>query len=288
MTKMNSDKIVIKQMREEDIPGAMRLKAAENWNQTEDDWRTLLNLDPTLCLVAAFDDNVVGTVTATNYSNELAWVGMMLVDKDFRSRGLGKQLLTTLVEKLGSCQSIKLDATPTGLPLYKSLGFRGELAIDRMVTMAEKEGPRNTGDRCIRPLTQAEWPNVMNLDHAFFGADRSRLITEILMRNKGWYVEREGRMTGYLVTRSGSHYTQLGPMSTETTEDAKILLGSAMQSFIGRPVLLDILHDKTDLKEFLLSQGFNVQRSFTRMYLKGNSFTGFVQNQFLSAGPELG
>lgn len=288
MTKMSVDKLIVRGMREEDIPGAMRLKTAENWNQTQEDWRTLLKLDPHLCLVAACDDNVVGTVTATNYSNELAWVGMMLVDKDFRGMGLGKRLLTTLIEKLGTCQSIKLDATPTGLPLYKSLGFREELTIDRMaITQFEAVLP-NGIHALVMPLPETKWHNVMNQDHAFFGADRSRLLAQTLLKNKGWYVEREGRMTGYLLTRLGSNYTQLGPLSAETAEDAEMLLLSALHDFSGNPVLLDILHDKTNLQELLLSLGFKVQRSFTRMYLQDNSFAGSVQNQFLIAGPELG
>lgn len=285
---MSTEKFVVREMREEDIPGAMRLKTAEKWNQTEDDWRTLLKLDPTLCLAATSAGNIVGTVTATNYTNELAWIGMMLVDKDFRSMGLGKFLLTTLMEKLGSCQSIKLDATPTGLPLYKSLGFREELSIDRMVTTQLHVDFQSEDGHAVRPLTETEWPNVMDLDRNFFGADRSRLITETLLKNQGWYLERNGKMIGYLLARSGSNYTQLGPLSAETTEDAKMLLVSALKSFTGSPVLVDILQDKTDLKEILVSLGFNVQRSFTRMYLKSNTFSGSVKNQFLIAGPELG
>jgi GNAT superfamily N-acetyltransferase len=285
---MNADKIVIRPMQGEDIHGAMRLKAAENWNQTEDDWRTLLKLDPHLCLAATSDSKLVGTVTATNYTNELAWVGMMLVDKDFRGMGLGKRLLTTLLEKLGAFQSIKLDATATGLPLYNSLGFSEELSIDRMVTTHLEESLRSEAHHAVKPLSPARWLDVMDLDRAFFGVDRSRLMAEILLINKGWYVEREGRMTGYLLVRLGSNYTQLGPLSAETAEDAEMLLRSVLPYFSEKPVLLDILQDKIDLKEFLLSCGFNVQRSFTRMFLKGNSFAGSVQNQFLIAGPELG
>ncbi len=288
MTKMNTDKIVIRQMREEDIPGAMQLKKAENWNQTEDDWRTLLKIDPHVCLAATSDSKVVGTVTAANYNNELAWIGMMLVDKDFRGRGLGKCLLTTLLEKLEAFQSIKLDATAIGLPLYNSLGFSEELSIDRMVITQVEATLPSKAHYAVKSLMEAEWQNVMDLDRAFFGADRSRLMAEILLRNIGWYVEQDGRITGYLLARLGSNYTQLGPLSAETTEDAELLLLTALQNFSGSPVLLDVLQDKVELKGFLISCGFNVQRSFTRMFLKGNSLPGSVKNQFLIAGPELG
>jgi hypothetical protein len=33
-------------LTERDIPGAMRLKEAAGWNQTEDDWLRLLKLEP--------------------------------------------------------------------------------------------------------------------------------------------------------------------------------------------------------------------------------------------------
>lgn len=287
---MRANSIIIRELREADIPGAMRLKTAENWNQTEADWRTLLKHDPDLCLAATHDGKIIGTVTATKYANELAWIGMMLVDKDFRGLGLGKRLLTTVIEKLGKCQSVKLDATATGLPLYHKLGFCEELGIDRMVTTDLEDNLQEADECSVRPLAERDWQEVMDLDRAFFGADRSRLIAEILRRNgdKGWVTERKGSLTGFLLGRSGSNYTQLGPLSAQTTEDAKSLLLSALRNYAGKPVLLDILQDKNNLKELLLSLGFAVQRSFTRMYLKENPFPGSIENQFLIAGPELG
>lgn len=287
---MYAKNIVVKELKEADIPGAMRLKSAENWNQTTEDWRMLLSLDPTLCLGAFNGDRVVGTVTATNYNNEIAWIGMMLVDQDFRGLGLGRRLLTTVIEKLSDCRSIKLDATDKGLPLYQKLGFREEQFIDRMVTPGMASALRIAGDPLIKPLTQENLPEAAVLDREAFGADRLRLFAELLKshRDKAWYIEREGRLSGCVFGRTGSNYTQLGPLSAESMEDAKVLILGALKNYVGKPVVLDVLQDKKDWKELLLSLEFSVQRSFTRMYLKDSGFPASPQKQFLIAGPELG
>ncbi|GHB69902.1 GNAT family N-acetyltransferase [Persicitalea jodogahamensis] len=287
---MHAQNIVVRELQEADIPGAMRLKSAENWNQTTDDWRMLLSLDPTLCLGAFTGDRVVGTVTATNYNNEIAWIGMMLVDQDFRGLGLGRRLLTTVIEKLSDCRSIKLDATDKGLPLYQKLGFREEQFIDRMVTPGLASALRIAGDPLIKPLTQENLPESAVLDREAFGGDRLRLFAEFLKLHpdKAWYIEREVRVSGYVLGRTGSNYTQLGPLSAEGMEDAKALILGALKNYVGKPVVLDVLQEKKDWKELLLSLEFSVQRSFTRMYLKDSGFPASPQKQFLIAGPELG
>jgi hypothetical protein len=43
---MQEPAISIRLLFESDIPAAMRLKEAAGWNQTEDDWRRLLLLEP--------------------------------------------------------------------------------------------------------------------------------------------------------------------------------------------------------------------------------------------------
>ena len=79
--------------REDDIPAAMRLKEAAGWNQTEQDWLTVLDVAAGQCWVRELDGDVVGTVTAVSYGRELAWIGMMLVDPAYRRRGIARDLM---------------------------------------------------------------------------------------------------------------------------------------------------------------------------------------------------
>ena len=69
---------------------------------------------------------------------------------------------------------------------------------------------------------------------------------------------------------------------------AKYLLIAAFDEMKEQPLVLDIVADKLELKEWLLSIGFTHQRIFIRMHLKSNKYYGKTETQFLISGPELG
>src|ERR1041385_2237710 len=102
--------IEIRLLFESDIPAAMRLKEAAGWNQTEDDWHRLLLLEPNGCFGAGKDGALVGTTTTTTYGSELAWIGMVLVDPEYRRHGIAARLMSVALDYLdGKVETIKLD-----------------------------------------------------------------------------------------------------------------------------------------------------------------------------------
>src|ERR1044071_2232747 len=127
----SSSAIDIRLLFESDIPSAMRLKEAAGWNQTEADWRRLLSLQPNGCFAAVKDGRLVGTTTTTIY-DELAWIGMVLVDPQYRRQGIAVQLMNVALEYLnGKVETIKLDATELGQPVYEKFGFAAESEVER-------------------------------------------------------------------------------------------------------------------------------------------------------------
>jgi len=108
----------IRLLFESDIPAAMRLKEAAGWNQTEADWGRLLKLEPNGCFAAVENGQLVGTTTTTTYKEDLAWIGMVLVDPQHRRRGIATLLVETALAYLdGKVGVIKLDATAEGSPV---------------------------------------------------------------------------------------------------------------------------------------------------------------------------
>src|SRR4051812_16189590 len=96
-----------------DIPAVMRLCVAAKWNQLEDDWRRLLDLEPEGCFVLEGDGRIVATATSVCYGRQLAWIGMVLTDPEYRRRGFGRLLTDSAIkyaERRGVAW-IKLDAT---------------------------------------------------------------------------------------------------------------------------------------------------------------------------------
>ncbi|MEO9893474.1 GNAT family N-acetyltransferase [Aurantibacter sp.] len=288
--KINLEHIVVRQMEESDISGAMHLVLAENWNQTKEDWQMFLNINSNLCLVALYKSEVIGTVTAINYRNEVAWIGMMLVTKSFRGIGISKRLLNTIIERLSDCLSIKLDATPAGKPVYNKLGFQEEFSLNRMVVTKFKGATNINKSAAFWPISVDEIEDIVSLDLKIFGSDRSELINSLIKRNsdKTWCVVKNEHVVGYVLGRPGLNYFQIGPLIAETVDDAIQLIEIILNQYIGESIVIDILQDKLEFKKHLISLGFSEQRSFMRMYLKDNSFPGVMSNQYVIAGPELG
>jgi acetylornithine deacetylase/succinyl-diaminopimelate desuccinylase-like protein len=73
-----------------------------------------LKLNPGGCFAAAADQRLVGTATTTTYGRGLAWVGMVLVDPEFRLRGIATRLVRAALGHLdeAAMATVTLDATP--------------------------------------------------------------------------------------------------------------------------------------------------------------------------------
>jgi GNAT superfamily N-acetyltransferase len=129
-------------MTRQDIPAGIRLKELAGWNQTAADWNYFLAASPEGCFVAEVDGHVRGTATTISFENRFAWIGMVLVDPEFRSQCFGTKLLERTIEYLDQQKmpTMKLDATPQGKPLYEKLGFVTEYGIERWIL---KRPPRN-------------------------------------------------------------------------------------------------------------------------------------------------
>ncbi len=288
--KPENNSVRLRKMELSDMVELMRLKNAESWNQTKNDWRLLIQYKNSINLVAETDNTIVGTVTAINYANTVAWIGMMLVDKIHRGKGISKILLNETIEKLKDCGSIKLDATPAGWPVYKKIGFIDEYTLSRMTCPSVLKP--SLGETYIKTeqLTEKDIPEVAQLDKQIFGADRTDLIHYLYANSPSLaFLTRENDMiTGFCLGRKGQSFTQLGPVYALSDEAAKALIKSALSKLSGKAVAIDIHIDKPEIESLLSTYGFTRQRSFERMYLQKNPSPGNTKFQYLISGPELG
>jgi GNAT superfamily N-acetyltransferase len=103
--------IQLRSMTFDDVGLGLRLKQENGWNQTPADWARFLALQPDGCFVAEDDGVACGTVT-TCILGPVGWIGMMLVDKQHRSRGIGRALMTHALMFLDQrgIRTIRLDS----------------------------------------------------------------------------------------------------------------------------------------------------------------------------------
>jgi ribosomal protein S18 acetylase RimI-like enzyme len=286
---MKPEKTTIKNMREEDLDLAMEIKDAEGWNQTRKDWELLFASNPELCLVGAIEGQIIATVTAITYEEKLAWIGMMLVRKEHRGKGIAKLLMDNIIKKIDHCPSIKLDATPAGFPVYSKLGFVREYIIYRMTN---PDIPLSFPERQdqVRRAKLTDLEALVNFDGGKFGVKRKEVIKYLLANspNQSWLVEKDQQIYGFLLGRPGTRFFQLGPLIAESSQVAIQLMSKALPELQGRPLVVDVLQDKEKLIQWLHTQGFSTQRELIRMYYKENPNPGKIHHQYLISGPELG
>ena len=276
----------IRVMMQGDIAPGMRLKNLAGWNQTPEDWVRFLQANPHGCFVAEYEGQVAGTVATIIYEGRLAWIGMVLVDPQFRGKGIGTALLATAVRYLDGQRiaCIKLDATPLGKPLYERMGFKTEYEIERRVL-------KRTSIVAPPAACQIEDPGpILAADRDFFGADRSALLRSIIAAAPELLVsERQNaKLNGYALGRKGSHADHLGPW---IASDASAARGT-LQSFLARSrrglVYADLLTDNAWARALADERGFELSRALTRMYRGENRHPGRPDQVCAILGPEFG
>ena len=279
--------IEIRLLDEGDIHGAMRLKELARWNQTESDWRRLLWLEPRGCFCATVDELLVGTTTTTVYGNELAWIGMVLVDPEYRRRGIAKQLMRAALDYLSErVATVKLDATPEGQPVYEHLGFKVESLVERWEGIAHAA----QADDCVT-LEASAREELFTLDHGAFGTDRSRLIESLLADAcvaPAVAAAPEGRLSGYALARRGTNAAYVGPLVTTRAEQHGTLLDGLLSQLAGQRVYVDLNTNFERGAEALAARGFVKQRDLLRMSYGAPSCAASSKSVFALAGPEVG
>jgi GNAT superfamily N-acetyltransferase len=275
-------------MTRQDIPGGVRLNTIVGWNQTEADWTRFLDASPDGCFVMDDDGKIVGTSATIPYERRFAWIGMVLVDPDYRNQGIGNSLLRRAIEHLDGTgiPTLKLDATPAGKPLYEKMGFVTEYEIDRWIL--KRSVTRNPATT-ISVLPTDLLKQVFEYDREVFGADRSALLSSLsdhapsLVVVPSWF-ERQG----YAFGRHGLTADHLGPWMARDDRTAEILLKEFLQRSTRETIIVDALKSTRATSELLREQGFQPARPLTRMYRGPNEFPG--NQTFLCAilGPEFG
>ena len=127
-------------------------------------------------------------------------------------------------------------------------------------------------------------------DEPIFGADRSFLLKWMYegAPQLTFVYEANDGTTGYCFGRQGYNFTQIGPLIAGNRNIASKLMSEALNSCQDERVAIDVPDFDAEWKQWLISRGFSLQRTFTRMYRGSNKYPGRPQNQYTVLGPEFG
>ncbi|WP_274425287.1 GNAT family N-acetyltransferase [Chelativorans sp. YIM 93263] len=267
------------------LPDLMALSREAGWNQCEEDWRLFLSEGAVFGIVDA--GRVVGSAAIMPYGKDLAWIGMVLVLKSHRRRGIATRLLKACLDEIDrQNRTAFLDATPEGEPVYRALGFEGDLRITRWQGQASKGGSSPASRHNSEAMNTDHLEEALALDLATLGVRRNALLSSFARRlPEAARVPAKGR--GAIFGRDGDLACQIGPLFAEDEDVASELLSDVLAALKGR-VFIDVIDGRTKVVKALEDQGFVPQRPFLRMSRGVHKPSNDISRLFAIAGPEFG
>ncbi len=256
-------------MQGSDIPFAIKLSNQEKWGTTRIDFERLLNLSPRGCFIAYHGRRKVGLTTTTRYGKRLAWIGNVVVDKDFRGKNVGHQLVEHAIAYLQKLrvEHIGLYCFKRNVSFYEDLGFAEDTQFLRL-----HRKPKRITFRTVPPdLGPAiSLKRLLWADRRAFGADRSRLIRLVLSTGAGWHVGSAQNSTGisYLLVKDYHDMYEYGPwVNIRTRRDlpTKILL-QILAKTQSKPIEVTCLRDNAQAVTLFKAHDFRVMEEGYRMY----------------------
>lgn len=297
-----SEHIALRLMSAADLDFADSLRSTAGWNQTRPDWRRLLGYQPDGCFVAELDGSPAGTASTTCYGTDLAWIGMVLVQPQFRRRGVGRALLLHCLDFLSrkAIRCVKLDATPLGKTLYDQLGFRDEWGLTRWEANPSKppgfdpsrsaqsssQSPRSS----IRRFQLSDADAIGRLDTTAFGSARLEMLKTLAQDSSPALVcvARDGSIDAFGMMREGSRARYLGPVVASSPEVGVELLNGLAAQNAGQATYWDIPDGNAAARAVATRLGFTPQRPLLRMYRGPNDRLGNRRHYFAIADPAIG
>lgn len=271
----------IRLLAREDVPRAWELSYAAGWNQSLEDWQRVLDLSPEGCLGIECDGRLVATTTLLTYETRLAWVGLVLTDVAYQRRGYARSLVRRALEIADSAgiESVGLDATNQGSPLYESLGFITTARIERWRRWGLQNGVH--ANSATAPRNAELLPEIAKLDRHAMPVERASLL-ESLMRQSVPFVSRDA----YLLERAGARVHYLGPCVAQSQEAAEQLIASCLTRD-DSSYYWDLFPDNTGAVSIAAKFGFEQSRQLVRMY-RGKPLGESIEKIYAIAGFELG
>jgi GNAT superfamily N-acetyltransferase len=277
--------IEIRLMTIDDLRFGLHLSRQAGWNQTRADWQRFFNLGPEGCFVAELNGYPVGT-TMTFISDQVAWVAMVLVEKNARGKGIGTALLKHVLGYLDAhkVRTVRLDATHLGRPIYERLGFMPEYELVRFEGIA----PSGRAITTVKNATPEILTDVIEFDKRMTGENRTKMIMALFKEfPENTRVLLHGdKLEGFATMRSGSNAVQIGPC-TATLNAGPDLLSYALYKCAGKAVYIDIPTDNSNSVKIAESSGLKIQRRFVRM-CRGERIEDNIEAIWASSGPEKG
>lgn len=271
---MDRNQIEIKSLLKSDLPNIIHLQP-EGWNDIRKVFLQFIGYDFFYPVKAVFQNKIIGVGEAL-INQDSAWIGVIVVDKSLRNKGIGTYISNYLSKYLSS-KKIKtqmLLATPIGQSVYEKLGFKH--VSDYVFLKREQKKAWRLENEKIISYDPKYFEQIAALDKLAMGEDRSEIL-KYFTEDALLFVDEE--LKGFYMPHLGD-----GLIIAKNHEAGFELLKN---KWAKKSELIILPQENIEIIEFAESHGFKPFRYAARMIL-GQSFDWNPQMIYNRVGGYLG
>lgn len=259
---------VIKQAGLREIETALGWAKAEGWNPGLADAASFYAADASGFFVGEWEGRMVASIAAVKYGEAFAFVGLYIVQPEFRGRGLGLATWERAMASLGG-RNVGLDGVIERQAAYSKSGFT---TVHRNVRYGGRVRSMGREAGAGRSTIPAEaWGVLSEFDRRFFPAERASFLKAWLAQPgvETCFDERDGKICGYGVMRRCHEGRKIGPLFAIDAVAARRVLEELLSRVGDEPVFLDVPEDNAAAVALARGAGLAPVFETARMYTRG-------------------
>ena len=236
--------------------------ADEGWNPGECDAGPFFDADPDGFFIGELAGRPIGAISAIAYDEHFGFVGLYIVQPEFRGQGHGRELTKAALEYLDG-RNIGLDGVTAMEAHYRTLDFQTAYRHVRHEGTANATAPAGLVDLGRIPFDQ-----LVDYDARLFSTRRPQFL-------RSWIAQpgttalgrmRDDRLIGYGVLRRCRQGNKVGPLFADDPQIAEDLFQGLTSVASGESVYLDIPDPNEAARALVERHGMKPIFEAARMY----------------------
>jgi hypothetical protein len=226
---------VVRLMRPEKVELMRTRVTAEGWNHGLHTGPCFYATDPGGFFVGELDGQPISCISCVPYDDSFGFVGLYIVQPEFRGRGCGLQTWRAGMAHLGT-RNVGLDDVPAQQGNYERSGF----AVAHYHVRYRGEGGGRSPAGVVR-LSAVGFEDVLAYDRSCFPAPRPAFLRAWLALPEPVALGclREARLAGFGVAQRGVEGFKVGPLFADDLAAAELLLRGLTEEAGGGTFFLD-------------------------------------------------
>jgi len=207
---INTPGVKVLRLHEKHIDQIIELMNKEGWYYYDHhELKRYLNLNQD-CFTLLKDGRIVGSIFTTNYDNQ-AWIGNIIVAKEYRGMGLATKLIRGVIDYLYKNKHVltfRLGAVPLAIGLYKKVGFHAEAFTTsqeaELPLKTEYEGMNLGENILVERLDAHDLELIGEIDERYFKSKRLQFLMNIYndsIKESCFCLKDQERVVGFLMLR---------------------------------------------------------------------------------------